>query len=223
MPFTILRSFHPASFLALSEKRFQFLVDKSQMKVYNCINKLVQKEMEIHMKKPIHLYIFAVLSLIASVLRIYTVFFSKFDEAQIRSGLEAAGITGGDLDGIIGMSKASNAFTTNIINKILVVALFAILIAAIVFLFKKANEKASYTYIAYLFGTLIYFTYSFIGTNQISKIHETAEMQGFTKSAALMGYGINILLFVIYFGVTVFFLVRKPKVTPDMSQTATDI
>lgn len=173
------------------------------------------------MKKPIHLYIFVVLSSIASVLRIYSVFFTKFDEAQVRSTLEAAGIDG--VDELINTSKASIEFSTNMINKILVILLFAILIAVIVFLFKKANEKASYAYITYLFGTLIYFTYAFIGSTQLSKLHESSEMHQITKTGAMAGYGFNIFLFVVYFGITVFFLLRKPKVTPDMSQTATDI
>lgn len=36
------------------------------------------------MKRPIHLYIFVVLSSIASVLRGFNIFFAKYDEAVVR-------------------------------------------------------------------------------------------------------------------------------------------
>ncbi len=173
------------------------------------------------MKRPIHLYILVALSTIASVLRIQSTFFTTFDEAQYRALFEGAEIEG--VDNLVAMAKAGAAFSTNIINKVLTILLVLLLIATIVFLFKKANERASYTYIAYLFGTLIYFTYSYIGGLQVSKNFETAELHQLTKSGALVGYGINIALFALYFGLTVFFLLRKPKETPNMGQTSTDI
>ena len=121
------------------------------------------------------------------------------------------------------MAKDSASFTTNFINKGLVILLVILLAATIFFLFKKANERASYVYIAYLFGTLIYFTYAYIGSLQISKQYQTADIYQATKSGALVGYGMNIVLFAIYFGLTVFFLFKKPKETPSVSQTSTDI
>lgn len=177
--------------------------------------------MEIHMKKPIHLYIFAILSTIASLIRVKGSFFTTFNEEEYRAIFQGFEMEG--LEDLVALSKATVEFSTNMLNKAMTVVLLLLIIAVIFFLFKKANEKASYTYIAYLFLTLIYSTYAFIGTNQISRIYETAEMHEFTKAGALTGFGINIALFVIYFGVTVFFLLKKPKETPNMGQTATDI
>ena len=206
-------------FFIFAENRFLFCVDNANAKVYNCVNNLVQKE--IIMKRPIHLYIFVALSTIASILRIQGTFFTVFDEAKSREifkGIEIEGV-----DNLVAMAKDSASFTTNFINKGLVILLVILLAATIFFLFKKANERASYVYIAYLFGTLIYFTYAYIGSLQISKQYQTADIYQATKSGALVGYGMNIVLFAIYFGLTVFFLLKKPKDTPSVTQTSTDI
>ena len=206
-------------FFIFAENRFLFCVDNANAKVYNCVNNLVQKE--IIMKRPIHLYIFVALSTIASILRIQGTFFTVFDEAKSREifkGIEIEGV-----DNLVAMAKDSASFTTNFINNGLVILLFILLAATIFLLFKKANERASYVYIAYLFGTLIYFTYAYIGSLQISKQYQTADIYQATKSGALVGYGMNIVLFAIYFGLTVFFLFKKPKETPSVSQTSTDI
>lgn len=177
--------------------------------------------MEILMKKPIHLYIFAVLSTIATVLRVNSIFFSRFNEADYRALFQGVEVEG--VDNLVAMAKASAEFAANGINKGFVILQLLLLIATIFFLFKKANEHASYAYIAYLFSTLAYFTYAYVGSLQISKIYETAEVHEFTKSSSLIAYGINIALFAIYFGVTVFFLFKKPKETPSVNQTSTDI
>lgn len=206
-------------FFIFAENRFLFCVDNANAKVYNCVNNLVQKE--IIMKRPIHLYIFVALSTIASILRIQGTFFTVFDEAKSREIFKRIEIEG--VDNLVAMAKDSASFTTNFINKGLVILLVILLAATIFFLFKKANERASYVYIAYLFGTLIYFTYAYIGSLQISKQYQTADIYQATKSGALVGYGMNIVLFAIYFGLTVFFLLKKPKDTPSVTQTSTDI
>ena len=173
------------------------------------------------MKRPIHLYIFVALSTIATVLRIHGAFLSRFDEASYRALFDGVQVEG--LDNLVAIAQASADFTSNLINKGLVILLVILLAATIFFLFKKANERASYAYIAYLFGTLIYFTYAYIGSLQISKQYQTTDIYEATKSGALINYGFNIALFVIYFGVTAFFLFKKPKETPSVSQTSTDI
>ena len=173
------------------------------------------------MKRPIHLYIFVALSTIATVLRINGAFLSHFDEAGYRALFEGVQVEG--LDNLVAMAQASADFSSNLINKGLIILQLILLLVTIFFLFKKANERASYVYIAYLFGTLIYFTYAYIGSLQISKQYQTADIYQATKSGALVGYGMNIVLFAIYFGLTVFFLFKKPKETPSVSQTSTDI
>lgn len=173
------------------------------------------------MKRPIHLYIFVALSTIATVLRIHGAFLSRFDEASYRALFDGVQVEG--LDNLVAMAQASADFTSNLINKGLIILQLVLLFVTIFFLFKKANERASYAYIAYLFSTLVYFTYAYIGSLQISKQFQTTEIYEATKSGALMGYGLNIALFIIYFGVTAFFLFKKPKETPSVSQTSTDI
>lgn len=173
------------------------------------------------MKRPIHLYIFVALSTIATVLRIHGAFLSRFAEASYRALFDGVQVEG--LDNLVAMAQASADFTSNLINKGLIILQLVLLFVTIFFLFKKANERASYAYIAYLFSTLVYFTYAYIGSLQISKQFQTTEIYEATKSGALMGYGLNIALFIIYFGVTAFFLFKKPKETPSVSQTSTDI
>ena len=173
------------------------------------------------MKRPIHLYIFVALSTIATVLRIHGAFLSRFDEASYRALFDGVQVEG--LDNLVAIAQASADFTSNLINKGLIILQLVLLFVTIFFLFNKANERASYAYIAYLFSTLVYFTYAYIGSLQISKQFQTTEIYEATKSGALMGYGLNIALFVIYFGVTAFFLFKKPKETPSVSQTSTDI
>ena len=173
------------------------------------------------MKRPIHLYIFVALSTIATVLRIHGAFLSRFDEASYRALFDGVQVEG--LDNLVAIAQASADFTSNLINKGLIILQLVLLFVTIFFLFKKANERASYAYIAYLFSTLVYFTYAYIGSLQISKQFQTTEIYEATKSGALINYGFNIVLFVIYFGVTAFFLFKKPKETPSVSQTSTDI
>ena len=173
------------------------------------------------MKRPIHLYIFVALSTIATVLRIHGAFLSRFDEASYRALFDGVQVEG--LDNLVAMAQASADFTSNLINKGLIILQLVLLFVTIFFLFKKANERASYAYIAYLFSTLIYFTYAYIGSLQIAKQYQTTDIYEATKSGALINYGFNIALFVIYFGVTAFFLFRKPKDTPSVVQTSTDI
>lgn len=168
------------------------------------------------MKKPIHLYIFATLSAIASALRIFSAFFQKYDEASTRKWFQGApGID----ETFFTYMKELNAFQTNGINKGLAVVLLVVLIATIVFLFLKKNEQASYSYLGYLFLTLVSSTYAFIGAKGLSHIYPD-----FMPDMQLMiSYVVNIVLFVIYFGVTVFFHLRKPKEKPSMEVNATDI
>ena len=173
------------------------------------------------MKRPIHLYIFVALSTIATVLRIHGAFLSRFDEASYRALFDGVQVEG--LDNLVAIAQASADFTSNLINKGLIILQLVLLFVTIFFLFKKANERASYAYIAYLFSTLVYFTYAYIGSLQISKQFQFTEIYEATKSGALINYGFNIALFVIYFGVTAFFLFKKPKETPSVSQTSTDI
>lgn len=168
------------------------------------------------MKKPIHLYIFVVLSAIASIWRVFKTFFASFNEAEVRQIFEG-------MDELILVLEESYRFQVNLINKGFAIVLLALLITTIVFLFRKKNEHASYTYIAYLFGTLLFSTYSFIGAKGMARLYTDEFMRQGAEQTTLVFYIVNIVLFAIYFGVTIFFLLRKPKNNPSMEQTATDI
>lgn len=175
------------------------------------------------MKKPIHLYILATLSGIASLLRIWGVFFSSFDEEMTRASFAGLQSNGVDVDQMVNVVRASAEFDTNGINKVLAIILLALIIVTIVFLFQKKNETASYSYIGYLFGTLVGSTYAYIGTKGIANLYTDELFRKSTEAGAMGMYVLRIVLFAIFFGLTVFFLVRKPKEKPSMEQTATDI
>ncbi len=101
------------------------------------------------MKRPIHLYIFVVLSSIASVLRVFNVFFAKYDEAAVRQLLQNFNVEGLDEVYFTYMRESVN-FQTNLVNKAFAAVLLLAVIATIVLLFLKKNEQASYTYLGYL-------------------------------------------------------------------------
>lgn len=171
------------------------------------------------MKRPIHLYIFVVLSGIASILRIFSAFINHFDEEAFRQLMTSSGTVVDGVEELITFSREAALFQGNGINKALVVVTVGLLVATIVFLFKKNNQQASYLYIAYLFGVLIFNTYAYIGTRGITAATFGEEV----ANASIGGYLVNVAIFAIYFGVTVFFLLRKPKETPSVETNSTDI
>ncbi|HFI0305443.1 ABC transporter permease [Streptococcus suis] len=172
------------------------------------------------MKRPIHLYIFVALSAIASLLRVYNAFFSHYNEEAMLQLVQSAPSID---ENFLIYTKEAIGFQTNLINKVLAALLLLIVVATIVFLFMKKNEQASFTYLGYVFGALLFNTYAFIGGKGLVSIF-TDELTRQGTSATLMGgYIVNIVLFVIYFGVTVFFHLRKPKEKPNAATNATDI
>lgn len=170
------------------------------------------------MKKPIHLYIFVVLSAIASLSRLWSTFMSKFDEAMFTDMPAEAG--GADF---VMVMRATTEFQTNLINRVLAVVLLVLIVTTIVFLVKKQNETASYSYLAYLFGTLISSTYTFIGSKQVVQLYSDANLRSISETTALVVYGMSIVLFLLYAGLTLFFLLRKPKEKASVAQSGMDI
>ncbi|HFI0633759.1 TPA: MFS transporter [Streptococcus suis] len=173
------------------------------------------------MKRPIHLYIFVILSSIASILRLFSSFVSIFNEEQVRSAMQgAAGI---NVEEYILVSRETANLQTSMIQKIAAIVMFGLLIAVIVFLFMKKNELASYLYIGYLFSTLLLNTYNYLAGKGVAQLYSDAAFRDVTAATMLGGYIINIVLFAIYFGVTVFFHLRKPKEQPSTAINSTDI
>ncbi|HFI0577969.1 TPA: MFS transporter [Streptococcus suis] len=173
------------------------------------------------MKRPVHLYVFVILSSIASILRLFSAFVSTFNEEQLRSSMQGA--VGIDVEELILVSRETANLQNGMLQKIVAVVLFGLLIAVIVFLFMKKNELASYLYIGYLFSTLLLNTYNYLASKGIAQLYSDAAFRDVTAATMLGGYIINIVLFAIYFGVTVFFHLRKPKEQASTAINSTDI
>lgn len=173
------------------------------------------------MKRPIHLYIFVILSSIASILKLFSAFVSTFNEEQLRTAMQGA--VGINVEELILVSRETANHQTSMIQKIAALVLFALLIAVIVFLFLKKNELASYLYIGYLFSTLLLNTYNYLASKGIANLYSDAGVRDVTAAGMLGAYILNIVLFAIYFGVTIFFHLRKPKEKPSTAVNATDI
>lgn len=173
------------------------------------------------MKKWTHLYVFLILSGISSLLRLWGTFMTRFDEASYRTQMESAGISVDE--GTMAFMRETSLFQTNVINKVFALFLVILLIVALVFLIKKQFEKASFMYIGYLFGTLILAVYSYVGSKGLVNLYTDETMRTVANSALLGGFAVSVVLFGIYFGLTVFFHLRKPKVLPTLEQNATDI
>ncbi|MCP1639493.1 ABC transporter permease [Streptococcus gallinaceus] len=168
-----------------------------------------------------HLIVFAVLSGLSSLSRIWSVFFTSFDEEKLRHSYEKAGIP--NVDEVISTTRASVELQSNMVMKIFAVLLLLAMVAVVVYLVRKQGETASYIYIGYLFGTLILSTYSFVAGRAVIQTMTDETFRSVTNATILGGYIAKIALFALFFGLTVFFHLRKPKVLPDTAQNATDI
>lgn len=173
------------------------------------------------MKRPIHLYIFVILSSIAVILRLFSAFVSTFNEERVRTAMQGA--VGINVEEYILVLRETANLQTGIIQKIAALVMFGLLIAVIVFLFMKKNELASYLYIGYLFSTLLLNTYNYLAGKGIANLYSDAGVRDVTAAGMLGAYIINIVLFAIYFGVTIFFHLRKPKEQPSTAINSTDI
>ncbi len=176
------------------------------------------------MKKWTHLIVFAILSGISTLIRTWGMVTNSLNQSSaqdVTKELEKLGVP--NSEDLAKVSQATMEFQNNLINKALIVLLLIAMVAMIVFLIQKKYELSSYTYIGYLFGTLILATYSFIGKKGVAQLYSDETMRQVTEAGALGGYIFSIVLFAIYFGLTVFFMLRKPKETPSMETTSTDI
>ncbi|HFI0563567.1 TPA: MFS transporter [Streptococcus suis] len=173
------------------------------------------------MKRPIHLYIFVILSSIACILRLFSAFVKTFNEEKLRTAMQGA--VGINVEELILVSRETANLQTSMIQKIAAIAMFGLLIAVIVFLFMKKNELASYLYIGYLFSTLLLNTYNYLAGKGIANLYSDAAFRDVTAAGMLGAYIFYIVLFAIYFGVTVFFHLRKPKEQPSTAINSTDI
>lgn len=174
------------------------------------------------MKKPIHLYIFVVLSSIATIMRLFGAFVPTFDEANVRSLFQGMENTI-DIEETITVLRETAALSTNGINKAIAIISLLVLIGAIVFLFQKKNELASYTYLGYLFVAFLFNTYNYIASKNLFLLYSDELVRQTSDGTALGSYIVNIVIFAVYVGVTAFFLLRKPKEKPSTAINSTDI
>lgn len=164
------------------------------------------------MKKWTHLLVFTILSGISALVGLYGVFFGKLSEKDLA---QLGTIPDGDT--LVAVLKATNALQTGLISRVLVVLLFVLLVAIVLFLVRKQEELASYTYMGYLFVTLIRSTYGYVGGKNIAQLHTDAMMRSIAEKTALFGYLGMVALFALFFGLTVFFHFRKPKPQPPVT------
>lgn len=173
------------------------------------------------MKKWTHLYVFLVLSGISTISRLWTAFFSRFNEEQLAPLKEA--LPAESYNELVTIQRETIGISTGIVSKLFAVVLFAALVAVVVLLVKKQAEKASLVYIGYLFGTLLQATHVYIAMRGLANVYSDPMMRATTNQTTLVVYIFSIVLFAVYLGLTLFFHYRKPKETPSMAQNATDI
>ncbi|MDQ0222578.1 ABC transporter permease [Streptococcus moroccensis] len=162
-------------------------------------------------KQPIYLYVLGALSLISTLLKLPNVFATQFPEIPYESTGDA------QADAAIKASqefvKGSFTIQTNMISKFLVLVMLALLIAVAVFLFKKQYETAGWIYVGYLGTTLLYQLYTFLASRHLLDLYTDETMRSVASTSLLVGFGIQLLIFAVYLGITLFNLLRKPKVS----------
>lgn len=165
------------------------------------------------MRKPIHLYVMIPLSVIACLLGLWSAFF--------------AGLTtdiGGSLtDEMKLVIEESYAVQTSLPTRLLVILGLGLIGATIYFLVKKDTKLANYSYIAYLLYTLLKMFYNYVTSTRLAGLYTNEEFRQATLSAANMLLIVNLVLFAIYMGLTLFFTFRKPKDKPSVSSGGMDI
>ncbi|HFH9838151.1 TPA: MFS transporter [Streptococcus suis] len=175
------------------------------------------------MKRPIHLYIFVTLSTIATLInRVWSAFFTNPAAAEVLAEQQSS-LGVGTKEELLSLYKSLLEAQVGIFYKVFAILLLLALIVTIVFLFQKKNELASYVYIGYLFGTLIQAVYAYVTTKGLYAGIANETLRVTLEATALGTFIVGTIFFVIYFGLTVFFLLRKPKEVPSMVTNATDI
>ncbi|WP_303974265.1 hypothetical protein [Streptococcus merionis] len=162
-------------------------------------------------KQPIYLYVLGGLSLISMFSRLKEVFFPTHVEMTFESSGDA------QVDALVKASiqvgEQGRALSTDLVNKGLVLLMLALLVAVAVFLFKKWYEKAGWTYVGYLVTTLVATLYNFLASRALlNSITDETSRQ--ILGAGAMGVVVfQVITFIVFLGMTLFNLLRKPKTT----------
>lgn len=160
-------------------------------------------------KQPVYLYILGALSLIATLSKLPNLFATQPPEVPYEATGDA------QTDAIFKASqefvKGSFTIQTNWISKFLVLVMLALLITVAVFLFKKQYDTAGWIYVGYLGTTLLYTTYIFLSSRHLLDLYTDETVRSVTSATLLGTFGFQVLTFLIYLGITLFNLLRKPK------------
>lgn len=159
-------------------------------------------------KSPLYLYILGGLSLVSVLFRLKSVFLPNSAPTFQTTGNPTA-------DEIAKASalviKQTQAVQVNLVNKILALFLLGTLIIVFVFLMKKLVDKAGWTYLAYLGLTLFSTAYNYVITIPIFQSVGNETARKILLTGYYWGNAFNLLIFVIFLGITLFQLLRKPK------------
>ncbi|HEL1584258.1 TPA: MFS transporter [Streptococcus suis] len=176
------------------------------------------------MKKPIHLYIFVTLSTLSTLVnRVWSAFFTDPNMMAETLADQQASMGVASKGELLSVYQTAFELQVGVFYKVFAVLLLLALVATIVLLFQKKNELASYVYIGYLFGTLIQTVVAYVTTRGIYAGFSNEALRTTYEATTLVSFIFGVVLFAIYFGLTAFFLFRKPKEAPSIAINTTDI
>ncbi|HFU4026051.1 TPA: MFS transporter [Streptococcus suis] len=176
------------------------------------------------MKKPIHLYIFVTLSTLSTLVnRVWSAFFTNPNTMAEALAEQQASLGVASKGELLSVYQAAFELQVGMFYKVFAVLLLLALVATIILLFQKKNEQAAYVYIGYLFGTLVQTVVAYVTTRGIYAGFSNETLRTTYEATTLVSFIFGVVLFSIYFGLTAFFLFRKPKETPSVATNATDI
>lgn len=170
------------------------------------------------MKKWTHLVVFAVLSGIAMLWRLWGVFSNgQLDKDVALKVAKGQGIP--SQEEYVGFLEGQLQLQSNTVNKVFAILLLLVFLAFLVFLIQKKYELASFAYIGYLFGTLIQRVYDFVVLKGISGGVQSPELRQLMDGTVLMIFVSGLFIFLIFFGLATFFHLRKPKTSELVEDT----
>lgn len=176
------------------------------------------------MKKPIHLYIFITLSTLSTLAnRVWSAFFTDPNTMAEAMAEQQASLGVASKGELLSVYQAAFELQVGMFYKIFAVLLLLALVVTIVLLFQQKNEQASYVYIGYLFGTLVQSVVTYVTTRGIYAGFSNETLRTTYEATSLGVFILGVVLFVVYFGVTVLVLFLKQKETPSVATNATDI
>lgn len=169
---------------------------------------LLDKE-DNNLKKPKELFVLISLSLIATLYRVYDIFFSRLKEPPVV-------LTGDrEIDGMMRetqeFARQQFSFDQNSINRMAIVVLLFLLMLGLAAYIRKKWTVAYVTYIGYIFLNAIHFLYKYWGFKSLFALVQFPEAQElFHASAQLKLHG-GILTFIVYIGIVFYSWLRQEK------------